>query len=396
MRLPLLASTLALSLLGSTACGGGGGAGKGDNTTPDQQGGGSLIGDNSPNGPIVGAPTGGGGAQPTDEPKDQPVATEEPEMPKAEPPKPPGQDLDPVERERIIKSHMTIGNEAARKGDADAMIREGMAVLDVDETNVDAMVLLAHGYYLKGYLDKSEAVTEEALKQEKARSNAKLYMIRGLIFDKTSREDAALEAYTKATDNDAGYAAAWTNRGVIYLKRRVYSDLNPGAKDGAVSCFETALKLIGRNRSAKAHNHMGSAYRGLANDDKPRRDDLLKKAEGEFKTAMTVDPNYPPSYFNLGLLYFDADPFPGMDKLQRLSMALRYLKEYQRIMGPNLKPGDKVEEYLATGQKAYDLEEKAQKRKKEKEEKDRLKKQQEAEKPKEEEKPAEGGGGGNE
>jgi hypothetical protein len=59
-------------------------------------------------------------------------------------------------------------------------------------------------------------------------------------------------------------------------------------------------------------------------------------------------------------------------------MALRYLKEYQRAMGPNLKPADKAAEYLAVAQKAYEVEEKVQKRKKDKEEKDRLKKAQPA------------------
>jgi hypothetical protein len=54
---------------------------------------------------------------------------------------------------------------------------------------------------------------------------------------------------------------------------------------------------------------------------------------------------------------------------------MRYLKEYQRVLGPNYRAGDKVEEYLATAQKSYEQEEKAIKRKKEKEEKDRLKKE---------------------
>jgi tetratricopeptide (TPR) repeat protein len=255
------------------------------------------------------------------------------------------------------------------------MIREAMGVLDVEETNVDAMILLAHGYYLKGNLDKSEAVLTEALKQESSRSKGKLWMLFGLIYDKTNREDAALLAYTKATDANPNYAAAWTNRGVIMQKRKVF-----GGDGGSVACFEKALTLVGRNKSAKLHSHLGSAYRGLSTDQPEQRESLLRKAETELKASITVDPNYAPAYFNLGLLYFDADPYPGMDKLQRLSMAMRYLKEYQRVLGPSYKAGDKVEEYLTTAQKAYEQEEKAIKRKKDKEEKDRLKKQKEAEK----------------
>jgi tetratricopeptide (TPR) repeat protein len=365
----ILAAGLCLALLGAAGGTGCGGGSKKAKTTPGDQNG-SLISQDSPGAtPLSGVEPSGGDSRPDSTEPDPPPPPTEPEPPKAEPPKPPGQDLPADERERIVKSHLTIGAEAERKADADAMIREAMAVLDVDETNVEAMVLLAGGYYLKGNLDKTEAVTEEALKQERARRNAKLYMLRGLVYDRTNREDAALVAYTKATDIDPGYAAAWTNRGVIYLKRRVYADLNPGAKDGAVSCFESAMGLIGRNRSARAHTHLGSAYRGLANDKRDQRDSLLQKAEGEFKTAMTVNTSYVQAYFNLGLLYYDADPFPGMDKLQRLSMALRYLKEYQRISGPNLKPDDPSNEYIGTAQKAYDLEEKRKKREEEKKKK---------------------------
>jgi tetratricopeptide (TPR) repeat protein len=367
-RMRRLAALLAFALV---ACGG---SQKKGTTPGDTNGGSSLISQKNPDAPFTGAAEPG---KPGERPKEenQPREDIEPPPPKKEPPKPPGQDLPADEKNRIIKSRLALGNEAAKKFDSDGMIREAMGVLDVEETNSDAMILLAHGYYLKGNLDKAEAVLNEALKQESARGKGKLWMLFGLIYDKTQREDAALLAYTKATDANPNYAAAWTNRGVIMQKRKVFA-----GDGGSVACFEKALQLIGRNRSAKAHAHLGSAYRGLSTDQKGEREELLRKAETELKAAITVDPNFAPAYFNLGLLYFDADPYPGMDKLQRLSMAMRYLKEYQRVLGPTYKPGDKVEEYLTTAQKAYDQEEKAIKRKKEKEEKDRLKKEKQKQK----------------
>jgi tetratricopeptide (TPR) repeat protein len=367
-RMRRSASLLALCI--AAACGGGQ---KGAQNPADVNEDGSLIGQKNPEGPFEGAAKPGqegANGQPGGN-KEPDIA--EPEPPKKEPPKPPGQDLPPEERDRIIKSRLQLGNEAAKKFDSDAMIREAMGVLDVEETNSDAMILLAHGYYLKGNLDKSEAVLNEALKQESARSKGKLWMLFGLIYDKTDREDAALVAYTKATDANPQYAAAWTNRGVIMQKRKVF-----GGEGGSVACFEKALQLAGSNKSAKLHAHLGSAYRGLSTDQPNQREDLLRKAEGELKQAITVNASYAPAYFNLGLLYFDADPYPGLDKLARLSMAMRYLKEYQRVLGPSYKAGDKVEEYLATAQKAYEAEEKAIKRKKDKEEKDRLKKEKDA------------------
>src|SRR4030095_10890082 len=117
----------------------------------------------------------------------------------------------------------------------------------------------------------------------------------GLIYDKTNREDAALLAYSKATDAKPNYAAAWTNRGVTMQKREVC-----GGNGGSVACFEKALELVGRNKSAKLHSHLGSAYRGLSTDQPAERESLLRKAEAELKASITVDPNYAPAYFNLG------------------------------------------------------------------------------------------------
>jgi Tfp pilus assembly protein PilF len=231
------------------------------------------------------------------------------------------------------------------------------------------MIMLAHGYYLKGNLDKTEAVLTEALKQEAALKRGKLWMLFGLVYDKTDREDQALVAYTKATESNANYAAAWTNRGVIMQKRKVFA-----GDGGAVVCFEKALNLTGRNKVAKLHLHLGAAYRGLSTDKPDQREKLLRDAETELKAAISIDPTYAAAYFNLALLYFDADPFPGLEKLTRLSTAMKYMKEYQRVMGAAYKNGDKVEEYLVSAQKSYEQEEKAQKRKKDKEEKDKAKK----------------------
>jgi tetratricopeptide (TPR) repeat protein len=368
MRSSLFVALLSLGLL---ACGGGS---KNDVQNPgDVNEGGSLIGQKNSDVPLSGVAKPPEEKEPTEEEKKAADAAAEPEPIKKEPPKPPGQDLPAEERDRIIKSRLTLGAEAEKRKDADGMIREAMGVLDVEETNVDAMIMLAHGYYLKGNLDKCEAVLTEALKQEAALKRGKLWMLFGLVYDKTDREDQALVAYTKATESNPNYAAAWTNRGVIMQKRKVFA-----GDGGSVACFEKALNLTGRNKVAKLHLHLGSAYRGLSTDKPDQRDKLLRDAETEFKAAITLDPNYAAAYFNLSLLYFDADPFPGLEKLNRLSTAMRYMKEYQRVMGAAYKPGDKVEEYLATAQKAYEQEEKAQKRKRDKEEKEKAKKAKEA------------------
>ena len=38
---------------------------------------------------------------------------------------------------------------------------------------------------------------------------------------------------------------------------------------------------------------------------------LIMSAEAAYKRALSVNANYGPAYFNLALLYLDADPFPS-------------------------------------------------------------------------------------
>ncbi|MBI4508398.1 MAG: tetratricopeptide repeat protein [Deltaproteobacteria bacterium] len=272
----------------------------------------------------------------------------------------PGQDMTPEKRTATVQVHLKEGTRAVRGRDTDTAIREARAALDVDETNVAAMLVLAEAYYLKEYDDKAHAILEIAKTRPEGKQDATLWMLLGLIHDRSGmREDAALAAYEKATELKPSYAAPWANRGAIYLGRRRYSD--------AISALETVVRLQGR--SARAHANLGSSYRGRAAElgaEPAQRDQYLKKAESEYKLAMTQDPAHAPAYFNLGLLYLDADPFPGAETLSRLQTAMKYLNEYKRIAGSNVRPNDPVDEHLAAAQKAYDREVKRLERKKKK------------------------------
>ena len=137
-----------------------------------------------------------------------------------------------------------------------------------------------------------------------------------------------------------------------HLKRRRYGD--------AVTTFETVAKLDPRN--PKAHLNLGSAYRGKAADTPAgtERDDFLKKAELELKTALSLNPHYADADFNLGVLYLDGSPFPGYDQLVRLDNARRYFTQYKTEAGPTKTPGP-VDDYLKTADKQYNKEQALQK-----------------------------------
>lgn len=287
-------------------------------------------------------------------PAPEPAAAPEPKE-VAGLPKPPTQDLPKDKREQLVREQLRRGIEALRARDSDGMIRAARAALDVDESNVEAMIMLAHGNYLKGYDDKAEAVLNLARKQRAGEAHPVLHMILGLVYDRTNREDLALTEYEKATQLKPDYLAALTNRGAIYLKRKRYND--------AIAVFEQVVQI--HSRSPRAHTNLGSAYRGRSADlveQRDQRDQLLRRAEQEFRLAMTQNASYAPAYFNMGILYLDADPFPGMDTMQRLAQASKFLADYKRHAGPAGVPV--VDDYLAAAQKGIEREQKLQNAKK--------------------------------
>ncbi len=283
-----------------------------------------------------------------------PPAAPEPSGPALTGPKPPTLDLPPDKRAAMVLEQLRKADQALKARDADTAVRAARSALDADESNVPAMIRLAHGYYLKGYDDKVEAVLTIAKRQREGDQSPVLWMLLGLTYDRTNREDDALSAYERATSLRPDYIAALHNKGTIYLKRKRYGD--------AVNVFERLVSL--QSQSARAHTYLGAAYRGRSADDPQGREPLLRKAEQELKLAQQINPGYAPAYFNLGILYLDADPFPGLDGLPRMQSAQRFLAEYKQKAGPSGVAI--VDDYLAAAQKGIEREQKALERKKKK------------------------------
>jgi tetratricopeptide (TPR) repeat protein len=281
----------------------------------------------------------------------------------------PGMDLPPEQKQQRVQGHLSAAHAAIRGGTPDKAISEAQKALEVEETNAEAMIVLGHAYFMKQWDDKAEAILKIALKQPEGERSPQLHMILGLIYDRApndERDDEALTEYEKAAQLKADYVQAHMNRGAIYLERKRYAD--------AVVAFEEVVDI--QKQNPRAQTNLGAAYRGRSADfvnDAAQRDLFLRKSETALKTAMAQNTTFSPAYFNLGLLYLDADPFPGLETLQRYQMAMRYLNEYKRHAGPTMKAGDPVDDYLAFAQKEYDKEVKRQQKKKEREARDAAK-----------------------
>lgn len=355
------ASVLAIAASASAACGG---KDKKASTTPAASAG------------------GGGGQAAGGEGGEAPAASQGGE--EAPGVRPPGLDLPASEKQRRVAEHLKRGQTALDSSkDPDFAINESKAALAVDETSVDAMVLLAQAYYVKGYFDLVQDVLEKALERNGAQ-NKKLHFLFGLIHDRNKRADQALDEYQKAVAVDPNYKSALMNLGVHYLRNKRYQD--------AARLYERLTGQLAYKTAASLTN-LASAYRGLSAEfgtsDAGRRNDLLLRAERTYKAALAADRNYANAYYNTGLLYLDADPFPegkaDMDMVKRLQKAKSQFDEYRRLPGADQKLAD---EQVAVAQKLIDKENRARQKASEREAKRKAREAKDAAKAKDDAKDA--------
>lgn len=330
----------AVLLCFAVACGGGG---KKDKTTPDKKdenqsmkdtgdptdpggshttgggNGGSTTASNTGGGP-AGAGSAAGSAP---DPVDTTPAVSYPQL-----------DPDPAKAKTQVDAHLSIARNSLAQAppDADNALKEARLALTFDAANVDAAAMIAFAYYHKKLYDTSELVLDDLFKRESAKNNAQVYYIYGLIYDKTSRPDQAKLAFEKAVGIDPNHASALTNLGVHQLQSGQY--------ENAQQTFERLTSQFKR-ADAITMTSLGSAYRGHAADFPPgsgQRDQFVRQAEGAYKRATQANANYGPAYYNLGLLYLENDPFPGVaDPMNRLNAAKGYFDQYKNMPGVDIK-----------------------------------------------------------
>jgi tetratricopeptide (TPR) repeat protein len=274
--------------------------------------------------------------------------------------KPPDLDLPAADQARRVESQLTMGRRALgmTPPDPDRAIEAARAALEIDTTSIDAVAVMAHAYHAKGFQDTAEVMLDMLYRErERARQSPAVFFVYGLVYDATDRPERALAAYYQAVQIEPAHQGALTNLGAHYLRKKMFAE--------ATLIFEKLSGELGV-RSAVVWTNLGSAYRGRASDypvGMPNRDAFLREAETAFKRAMSHDRNYANIYYNLGLLYLDADPFPGpsgpMDTLQRLGQARTYFEEYGRQRGADR---DLMNERIKDVDKLIKREKKRQKR----------------------------------
>jgi tetratricopeptide (TPR) repeat protein len=310
--------------------------GSGDGKDPT-----SMADGGDPAGPFGGEPAvgglsdgGGGGGPGGDAPGGGPT---KPNVPPEPPPVVfPNHDPDPRQAKAQVDQQLAIARNslAQTTPDADAALRAAREALKVDAASVDAAAYVAFAYYHKKHYDTAELVLDDLFKRPTAKQNANVYYVYGLIYDQTKRPDQAVLAYKRAIELDGGFASALVNLGAHQLRNKQYAE--------AQATYERLTRQLGRNDEV-TWSALGSAYRGRAAEYPAgsNRTQLIQAAEAAYKRAIQLNQNYGPAYYNLGLLYLDADPYPvgggSMDTLQRLNTAKSYIDQYKNMPGVDMK-----------------------------------------------------------
>lgn len=249
----------------------------------------------------------------------------------------PNQDPDPAQAKAQVDAQLNVAKQALSQPtpDADGALRAAREALKIDASSVEAAAYVGFAYYHKKQYDTAELVLDELFKRPTSKQNATVYYVYGLVYEKTNRPEQAVLAYRKAVELNPSHASALINLGAFQLRNKQYGD--------AQATFEKLTREMGR-QDAVTLTSLGSAYRGRSGDYAPGsgdRNQLIMAAEAAYKRATTVNPNYGPAYFNLALLYLDAEPFPSgggaLDSLQRLNAAKSWLNQYKNMPGVDLK-----------------------------------------------------------
>nr|HEX4313863.1 tetratricopeptide repeat protein [Kofleriaceae bacterium] len=317
-----------------------GGAANTSSTTPKA---GSAAGSSDPTAmtgsgdPAVGSDvgtTGGGAGGATPGTGTPPPNQNQAQIPQDPQVVPPNLDPDPGQAKAQVDQHLSVAKSAlaGNPPDADGALREAKQALAIDGTNVDAAAMVAFAYYHKHLFDTAELVLDDVFKRDVAKKNANIYYVYGLVYDKTNRPDQAKLAFQTAVQLDPNLASALVDLGEHQLQNKQYDD--------ATQTFERLTGSLHRT-DAVTWTSLGSAYRGKSGDLSPgdsQRDRLIQNAETAYKKALGAAPGYGPALYNLGLLYFDSDPYPGMaNPVDRVNMAKQYFDQYKTSSGSDQK-----------------------------------------------------------
>lgn len=157
-----------------------------------------------------------------------------------------------------------------------------------------------------------EAIRYAEAALQLAPNSAEAYNAKGLAHYAFSEYEQALTAYTKAISLKTSYKDAYYNRGVCYY----WISKN----DLALADFQKAIELDPKD--ARSYVALGALYAKISSLTSQRKESkkYIDLAEKSYQTAISVNPEYPQSYFNYASLIAENHP----------QKALKLIEEFLR------------------------------------------------------------------
>lgn len=185
------------------------------------------------------------------------------------------------------------------QGQSEEVISKARKLLLRDEKNLDAYFAMAAANASMGRVEIARYICDQAISRDAGRPD--FYFLKAKIELVGGNQNQARTFLRRVIELDPNHPEARNNLGVLSMRTRDF--------EGAIEQLEAASKVD--QNSVVVWNNLGSAYKGAQ-----RYDD----AKTAFDKAMQLAPSEPMSYYNLGLLYFDAE-FAGLDKIARMDKA---------------------------------------------------------------------------
>lgn len=155
--------------------------------------------------------------------------------------------------------------------------------------SVEAHMKLAELYLYVEMYKESIRELNEVLRIDK--HNPKAYYMKGVIYKETGDTALSISSFLTTTEQDAEYAHAFEQLGLIYAARQ---------DTRALDFYRNALRINPKN-SLVTYN-IGRFYQDLKEWD---------KAIQTYRELVALDPTYSNAYYNIGYIIFEVNDKPG-------------------------------------------------------------------------------------
>ena len=199
--------------------------------------------------------------------------------------------------------------------------------LELDSNNISALISKGHTYEIIEDMEKAEEIYEIVMNTEV--DDIYDLMSKGYIFETHDRYEDALKTYEKALEKDK------KNCNILFLKGSCLIPLEKYLD--AIESLEEAINLY-ETQAMNTIFELPSAYHniGICMDKLGKQDVALEA----FNTGLRLNPEYFPSYYEIGLIQEDKKNYK--EALKNYNTFLQFDQENEEV----IKAKERVEKLL--------------------------------------------------